>query len=255
MIHLNYKKYGHGDPLIILHGLFGSLDNWATLGRKWAENYTVYLVDLRNHGKSPHTESHTIGDMAGDVKDFIRQHKIKNPVVLGHSMGGKAAMELALTNPDILQGLIIADIGAQAYPPGHDLIFKAIRSVNLDKVESRKDIEEKLSESIHDKGIIFFISKNITRTKAGYRWKMNIDTLDREYEKVLKAIKPGRIFDKPTLLIRGEKSGYVTSENINLLRQLFPHIKIETIAGAGHWLHAEKPDEFEEDVRAFMEDL
>ncbi|MBY5959637.1 alpha/beta fold hydrolase [Membranicola marinus] len=252
MTTLNYKKYGQGEPLIILHGLFGALDNWATLGRKWAEHYTVYLVDLRNHGKSPHTESHTIGDMAEDVKNFIQQHDIRNPIVLGHSMGGKAAMELALSQPDLVSALIIADIGAQAYPRGHDHIIEAIRSVDPARMESRKDIEQKLSETIQDPGVVFFIAKNIDRTKEGYRWKMNIDTIERDYEEILKAIKTGRIFDKPTFLLRGGKSGYVTSENINLLRQLFPNIQIETIEGAGHWLHAEKPDEFEEQVRAIM---
>lgn len=255
MIKLNYKKLGQGDPLIVLHGLFGSLDNWVTLGRQWAEDFTVYLVDMRNHGKSPHTESHSIPAMAKDIKEFIQNHHINKPVILGHSMGGKAAMELALTHPDIIRALIIVDIGAQAYPPSHDVIFKAIRSVDLDKVESRKDIEKKLGKFIQDKGIIFFISKNIERTKEGYRWKMNIDTLERDYKEILKDINAGRFFDKPTLLLRGEKSGYVTPENINLLRQLFPYIKIETIAGTGHWLHAEKSDEVEEKVREFMEGL
>lgn len=255
MIQLNYKKYGQGDPLIVLHGLFGSLDNWVTLGRKWAENFTVYLVDLRNHGKSPHTDTHTIDDMATDVRYFIQTHEIKKPVVLGHSMGGKVAMELALTYPDLLQALIIADIGAHAYPRSHDTIINAIRSLDFDTVESRNDIQDRLNESINNLGIVLFISKNIERTKTGYRWKMNIDTLERDYEEILKAIKPGRVFDKPSLMLRGERSGYVTTENINLLRQLFPNIQIETIEGAGHWLHAENPIEFEERVRGFMEKL
>lgn len=255
MVHLNYKKYGEGDPLIVLHGLFGSLDNWATLARQWSDTFTVYAVDLRNHGKSPHTSSHTINNMATDIQDFISEHNIKNPVLLGHSMGGKAAMETVLTHPDQIRGLIIADMGAQSYPRGHDEIFSAIRSLNLEEAESRKYIEEKLSDTIDDKGIVYFISKNISRTKEGYHWKMNIDTLERDYEEVLKAIRPGRIFDKPTLLLKGEKSNYVNEENINLLRQLFPRIKIEAIKDSGHWVHAENPDLFEQRVRSFMKSL
>lgn len=255
MTNLNFKKYGAGEPLIILHGLLGSLDNWSTLGRKWADNYSVYLVDLRNHGKSPHTPTHTVPGMARDISDFIDTHDIYEPVVLGHSMGGKVAMELALSHPDEIRALIIADMGAQAYPRSHDKIFQAIRSLDLDRNDSRKNIEKKLSETISDKGIVYFIAKNIDRTKEGYRWKMNLDIIEQDYEEILKAIEPGRIFDKPTLLIRGEKSGYVRKEDRHLLQQLFPRIKTASILGAGHWLHAEKPEEFEKEVRRFLEGL
>lgn len=246
---------GEGSPLIILHGLFGSLDNWATLGRHWANDYTVYMVDLRNHGKSPHTDTHTIPDMAGDMIDFIRKNQIDSPVVMGHSMGGKVAMEVALQIPDEIRALIIADIGAHSYPRGHDYIFQAIHSLDLQKVQSRKQIEKKLSESINNIEEVFFMSKNIDRTKDGFKWKINTSTLEKDYEEILKPIEAGRIFDKATLLLKGEKSKYVKKEHIDQLKLLFPRIRVETIPDSGHWLHADQPDIFKKEVGKFMEEL
>lgn len=255
MVSLNYKKAGEGPALIILHGLFGSLDNWATLARTWANEFTVYQVDLRNHGKSPHTDTHTIPDMAADIIGFIRQHEITNPVLLGHSMGGKVAMEVALQEPPVIRGLIIADIGAQRYPRGHDYIFDAIRSIDLDEMSSRKEIESKLSEFIENEGEVLFMSKNMDRTRDGFKWKINVDTLEQDYEEIIQSIDPGRVFNKPVLLLRGEKSHYVQSKDLDLLKEFFPRIRIEDIAGAGHWLHADNPEAFDEHVRKFMDQL
>lgn len=252
MIQLHYKRSGAGPPLIILHGLFGSLDNWTSLARHWANDYTVYQVDQRNHGKSPHTDIHTTPEMAEDLIGFIREHRIENPVILGHSMGGKVAMETALRIPENVRGLIIADIGAHGYPRGHDYIFDAVHSIDLAKMKSRKDIENRLSESIKNVGEVLFMSKNVDRSKDGFKWKINNKVLEKDYEELIKPIAPGRIYDKAVLLLRGENSKYVKPEHVALLKEYFPRLRIEVIPGAGHWLHADKPDEFEEYVRTFM---
>lgn len=255
MVHLNYKKMGDGPALIILHGLFGSLDNWATLGRSWADAYSVYLVDLRNHGKSPHTDTHTIPDMVADLVGFIQEHQIEKPVVMGHSMGGKVVMEMALEHSDLIGGLIIVDIGPHGYSRGHDDIFEGIHSLALEDVSTRQEIEEQLSESIRNRAVVLFISKNIDRTKSGFRWKINVDVLEKDYEHVIKPIEPGRTFDGRVLLLRGERSNYVEPQHHETLREFFPNVQIVTIEEASHWVHADKPEEVDQRVRDFMDEL
>lgn len=255
MVQLNYKKAGEGRPLIVLHGLFGSLDNWATLSRKWMDRYTVYLVDLRNHGKSPHTDTHSIDDMVGDLVKFIDDHEIQNPVVLGHSMGGKVAMELALSRPELLSGVIVVDIGPQAYGRGHDYIFEGVNALNMDEVSSRKEIEETLSQSIPNRAEVLFMSKNVDRTQSGFKWKINVDVLEKDYENIIVPIAPGRTFDGPALFLSGERSDYLQPHQHDLIRELFPRVEIVTIPNAGHWIHAENPEDFDEQVRQFMDNL
>lgn len=246
---------GEGKPLLILHGLFGSLDNWVTLGRRWSEDYAVYLLDLRNHGKSPHTDSHTIEDMVDDLVGFIHDHNLDQPVLLGHSMGGKVVMEMALSHPELVGGVIIVDISPRAYERGHDYIFEGIRSLDMDQISSRQEIEEILSQSIKNLSEVLFMSKNINRSSSGFSWKINVDVLERDYENIIAPIDSGRTYQGPALLIKGELSRYVKPEDGTLLEEYFPKIKHITILGAGHWVHADRPDEFEHVVRHFMEDL
>lgn len=251
-VDLNFKHMGSGPPLIVMHGLFGSLDNWMTLGRKWSEDFSVYLIDLRNHGKSPHTSSHTTEEMAEDVIAFMDQQNLDSVAVLGHSMGGKVAMELALRFPDRIDSLIVADMGPQEYPRGHDRIFEGLQGVDFSQIEQRNDISDQLARYIKEPGTIAFLAKNAVRTDHGFRWRMNLDVLEQDYENILKETVSEKSYDKRVLVLKGGKSPYVTEESRSLLHKLFPQVEIESLSGAGHWLHAEEPEIFYEKVKEFL---
>lgn len=250
---LNYKTFGKGHPLLILHGLFGTLDNWQTLGKELAEDYMIYLIDQRNHGRSPHLDEMNYPAMAGDLKQFMEDNWIYETHVLGHSMGGKAAMQLALQYPDMVDRLIVVDIAPRRYPRSHEEIFEALRSLQLEEIDSRSDAEEALRADIKDKGIRQFLLKNLRRTKEeGYAWKMNLDALYQNYDDILAAIETHEPFTGPTLFIRGGRSNYIHDEDRVDIQKLFPNARIETIEGAGHWVHAEAPDRMLQLIRDFL---
>jgi esterase len=250
MLQLNYKKYGEGKPLIILHGFLGSLDNWHTLAGEWGKNgFEVYTIDLRNHGKSPHTEYHSIDLMVEDLKDFIQQQNLSTANLLGHSMGGKVVMKFALTYPNLVDKLIVADI----YKRGHDDVFEAILNVNLDAAQSRKEVEEAMKPFLGDFGTRQFILKGLDRGEdEKYRWKFNFETLYRDYTDVIQSISSNNPFKGNTLFIKGGLSLYIKETDIADIRKLFPNVRIQTIENAGHWLHADKPKEFFEAVKLFL---
>lgn len=255
MITLNYKQYGNGThTLIILHGFLGSLDNWHTLATAWGNaNYTVYALDMRNHGKSPHTDEHSIPLMVNDVKTFMEQHGIAQTNLLGHSMGGKVAMQFALTYPNMVSKLIIADIAPRAYKPGaHDEVFKALQHVDLANVQTRKQIDEQMAVYLGDFGTRQFVMKGLERNDDNtYIWKFNIDTLAKNYNNILVELNEGN-FANPTLFLRGGQSLYLQDKDEALIAKLFSHYSITTIANAGHWLHADKPKEVYEAVIEFI---
>lgn len=242
---LNFKTFGQGYPIVILHGLFGTLDNWQTVGKKLAEHYSVYLVDLRNHGRSPHAEELTYPLMAADVKDFLESQWIHEAYLIGHSMGGKVAMEVALTYPDLVKKLVVVDVAPKVYPGGHEEIFKALLAVDLAAAQSRNEVEESLLQSgITDTSIRQFLLKNLSRSKSGsFEWKMNLPVIHRHYPDILDTIHSTETFDKPTLFIRGGKSNYILDSDEPAIQQLFPQAKLETVAEAGHWVHAEASEE------------
>lgn len=254
MIHLHYKHLGDGEPLIVLHGLFGSSDNWSTLGKRWSTDLSVYLADLRNHGRSPHTTGHSIPEMVQDVVQLLDELELEDAHLLGHSMGGKVVMELALQHPDRVRSLVVADMAPRKYPRGHDDILRALHAVDMSEMEKRSDIEARLSDFISQKSIVYFLAKNVARTKEGFRWKMNLEVLDRDYEKILQANSEDKSYNKKTLFLRGEKSDYIRAEDETLIRRLFPKAEIKTIPDAGHWLHAEQQDLFYEAVLNFIKD-
>jgi pimeloyl-ACP methyl ester carboxylesterase len=255
MLELNYKTFGQGDPLIILHGLFGTLDNWQTLGKKLAEHYTVYLVDQRNHGRSPHDEAHTYAAMAEDLHHFMESHWIFKAHILGHSMGGKTAMAFARIYPDMVDKLVVVDIAPKAYAGGHEEIFKALQSLDLSAIDSRGEAEDALKAQISNLGIRQFLLKNLTRSKSGdYRWKMNLDALWSHYQDILDTL-PGQHppFEGPTLFVRGGKSDYIQDSDSAVLEQYFPNYQLKTIEKAGHWVHAEAPKALQQALEAFLE--
>lgn len=250
---LNYKKLGEGEPIIILHGLFGMLDNWQTLARKLAENYMVYLVDQRNHGRSPHAEVHTYAEMAKDLKAFMDRELLAEAHVLGHSMGGKTAMQFATYYPKMVDHLIVVDIAPKVYPRGHDEIFKALQSLRFEDAVSRKDVDDQLAEYIDNIGIRQFLLKNIVRDKvSGFRLRMNLPVIYQDYEKILGLPDWKHRYEGPTLFIRGEKSPYVAEEDLEDIKTLFPAANLETVKDAGHWVHAEKPEQLLQLLRTFL---
>lgn len=251
---LNYKSLGQGEPLIVLHGLFGTLDNWQTLAKAWAEDYLVYLVDLRNHGRSPHVDGLSYPAMAEDLSEFMEQNWIHKAHVLGHSMGGKVAMELALTYPDLVDKLIVVDIAPRPYAPGHDDVFAALFAVDLQKLESRQEAEAILEKHIDEWGVRQFLLKNLSRTKeGGFEWKMNLPVIYRDYLRILEPPTESGPFEGSTLFIRGAASRYVKDEDMLRIQELFPRSTLSTVPEAGHWVHADQPEILKNMVINFLQ--
>lgn len=250
---LNYKTFGQGEPLIILHGLFGMLDNWQTLGRKLGEHFTVFILDQRNHGRSPHAEPHDYPAMAEDLKNFMENHLIMRSHLLGHSMGGKTVMQFALSYPDMVDKLIVVDIAPKTYPGGHQEIFEALSQLKLEGEKSRVAIDQQLAERIPQRSIRQFLLKNLARDPdKGFRLRMNLPVIYRDYEKILQPPEREDTFRGETLFIRGANSPYVQDEDLDLIREFFPQAGLQTIEGAGHWVHAEKPRELLSAVQNFL---
>ena len=251
---LNYKEFGQGDPIIILHGLFGMLDNWQTVAKKLAENNTVYIIDQRNHGRSPHTNNHDYPGMAEDLRQFMESNWIYSAHIIGHSMGGKTAMQFALEYSDMVDKLVVVDVSPKAYPGSHHEIFDALLSLELHKVDSRKEADEHLAKTIADSGIRLFLMKNLSCDKSGgYRLKMNLPVLAKSYDEILSGIEGDHSYEGSTLFIRGGLSKHMVDGDELLIKELFPNAKIETVKNAGHWVHADAPDELLALVKRFVQ--
>lgn len=251
---LNFKKEGNAaESLIILHGLFGSLDNWMTFAKQMSEHFTVYLLDARNHGQSFHDDEFTYECMAKDVKDFMEQQQIEEAIVLGHSMGGKTAMQLAFNYPHLVKKLIVADIGPKAYPVHHDEIIKGLQTLDFKVIKSRTAADEKLAEAIPNVAVRQFLLKNMYwKEKEQLAWRFNLDVIAAQILNVGVEIKAPFPFSEPTLFVRGERSNYVLDEDVIDIKNIFPNMKLETIKGSGHWIHAEKPKEFMQVMETFL---
>lgn len=246
---LHHKIQGQGDPLIILHGLFGSSDNWATLARRWAEHFTVVTVDLRNHGRSFHHDAMNYTAMVDDLVRLMEQEWIHKAHVLGHSMGGKVAMHLALSHPDLIDQLLVADIGTKDYPGGHELILDTLNALPVDQVQSRADAEEFMRRTIHEDGVVQFLLKNLGRNgQDGYRWKMNLPVITSHYDVIVSGVHPSHTYTGTTTFFRGGRSDYILDEDWTEIIQRFPLAELVTIPNAGHWLHAEQPEAFYQEV-------
>ena len=239
-------------PLIIAHGLFGSGRNWGVIARRLADSRDVIAVDMRNHGESPRAPSHGYPDLAADLAQVARH--IGAPVdLLGHSMGGKAAMQLALTEPDLIRRLIVADIAPVAY--GHDQTrhIDAMRALDLTDLSTRAEADRRLSALIEDPGLrAFFLQSLDLKAAGGPRWRLNFDVLEAEMSKIVGWPGTTGQFPRPTLFLTGADSHYVKPEYRDTIRTHFPAARFAKLPGAGHWLHAEKPREFEETVRVFL---
>ena len=236
-----------------MHGVFGSSDNWQTLGKVFSEYYKVYLVDLRNHGNSPHSDEFDYHVMAQDVIDLMADEGIEKAHILGHSMGGKVAMHLATKHPQSVDKLLVVDIAPKHYPPHHQQIFEGFHSVNLDTLKTRKEADDQMSLVITNFGVRQFILKNLDRRKDGsFGWKLNLDVIEKAIEKVGEGMEDKVQYNGETLFIAGGNSDYIKSEDHELIRSYFPVAYIVSIDGAGHWVHAEKPNELGQSVIEFL---
>lgn len=240
---LNFKKIGEGKPLLILHGLFGSLDNWMTLAKQWAETNQVWLIDQRNHGQSPHSIDFSYEHMAEDLKSFINNHQIQSPIILGHSMGGKTAMEFAVNHNDMLDKLIVIDIAPVKYQVHHYAIIEALESVNLGSLKSRKEADNVLSEKIKDFGTRQFLLKNLYwKDKEQLAWRFNLDVIKKEIIPISEWDISDLKFSGNSLFIKGGKSEYILDSYETIIANKFPNYELKIVESAGHWVHAEAPD-------------
>ena len=265
---LAFKKLGQGKPLIILHGLYGSSDNWYSVGKTLSSNFEVYLIDQRNHGHSPHSESHTYNDLQLDLFNFFNTHNISKAVLIGHSMGGKTAMLFSLLHPELVEKLVIVDIAPKAYTSlqnyqthaiEHLNIMQAFLSVDIDKMQSRDQVDEEFSKFVKDKNTRQFLLKNVSRTNNGFKWILNVDALSKALPNILEGIdgksiqqiKAKPVF--PVLFIKGEKSDYILDDDLFPIKQIFPKAELVTIFDAGHWVHAEQPELFLKTLKYFLD--
>jgi esterase len=251
---LYFRKYGSGQPMIILHGLFGQSDNWNTLAKQFAENnFEVYVVDQRNHGLSPQSEEWNYQVMSDDLHELIIDNSLKNIILIGHSMGGKTAMQYTLQHPDLVDKLIVVDIAPKSYPPQHPSVMRGLNAVDFNIVKTRKEVEAILSEHIQDFGTKQFLLKNLYWKENGQLdWRFNLKVITEKIGNVGEAIIENESVNVPALFIRGEKADYILDEDMDQIHDLFPRSMLETIAGSGHWVHAEKPKEFFESVMRFI---
>ena len=264
---LFYRKLGSGPPLIIVHGLYGSSDNWLSIGKALSDQYTVYLPDQRNHGQSPHSEIHDYPSMRDDLIEFMDRLELPKAILVGHSMGGKTSMFLAESNPDRIESLIIIDIAPTPYSTDeatgqagtHKMIMEGMISVNFQDVRSREDADDQLSRSVESARIRSFLLKNIHRTAdEGFHWRLNVPSLYNNLNKVLDGLDAGKysggeeIAGFPVLFIRGQKSPYISDDETLVIQQIFPMARITTLPDAGHWLHVEQPALLVKTLRYFL---
>jgi len=242
---LFFRKFGEGEPLIILHGVFGSSDNWLTIAKRLSEKNTVFIVDARNHGLSPHSDEFNFDVMSADLFELIVDNNIINPILIGHSMGGKTVMTFENLYPDKAKKIVVVDIGPKAYPVHHTKIFEALFSINLNEIHSRQDADQKLSNLITYNPTKQFLLKNLYRkTDSEFGWRFNLQSLHNNIENIGISQLNNSPSLKPALFIRGEKSNYILDEDWNGIIKLFPQAVLCTVSEAGHWVHADNPDGF-----------
>jgi esterase len=251
---LSFRKLGNGKPLFILHGLFGSSDNWQTLGKQFAENFTVYLIDQRNHGRSPHSPEHNYAAMSEDLMELVDAEHLDKIFLLGHSMGGKTAMQFAVDHPQKVEKMVVVDISPKKYPITNLDIAEALEKVDLNKVTSRKEVEEILSEDIKDPGTLQFLLKNLYwDDNQKLAWRFNLGTLKTNLIRIAEATPiPSSPLQMPVLFIKGGQADYVFNADGKLINEIFSHANIVSISEAGHWVHADKPVEFYMLVKSFL---
>ena len=254
---LHSRTYGSDGPhVVILHGLFGMSDNWHQVARDLSPTYRVHALDLRNHGKSPHDPVMTYEAMALDVVEYLEMHAISAAVIVGHSMGGKVAMTLALQHPDMVLGLVVVDISPREYEDRHDDILDAFCTFPIESVKSRQEATTIMTKMVGSASTAQFLLKNLKRKgESGFEWKIPVSTIKETYPNIIRETTDGSPYEGPTLFLRGENASYLVPADTPLLERLFPSFAMHTIPGAGHWVHADNPAEFRRSLADFLQDV
>lgn len=252
---LFFRQIGAGRPIIILHGLFGSADNWLTISKVIADNgFSVYTVDQRNHGRSPQVSTHSYPELADDLYDFIQQQQLEKPILIGHSMGGKTVMQYAMQYPDTFSHLVVVDIAPRLYKVHHADILAGLKAIPLDTLQNRNEADQILSQYEPSPSVRQFLLKNLYRNEEGnFAWRINLPVLDENIEIISQDITNQRVVEEPTLFMRGEKSGYVRDKDLPKIKELFPNSTVDTIEGASHWVQAEQPEAFVKSLVSFLQ--
>jgi esterase len=259
-VELNHRITGEGAPLILLHGLFGSLENLGGIARRLQDDWQIHALDQRNHGSSPHTETMDYPAMASDVIAYMDRQGIDKACILGHSMGGKVAMQVALQAPARVERVIVADIAPVSYKPRHDAILEGLKSIDLNAVASRQDADQRLAEQVDALATRQFLLKNLERvprdeqSEGGplFRWRLNLPVIDACYGNLSQAPEGDGPYQGPVLFLKGADSAYIQEKHREAIQQLFPAAELRVIQDTGHWLHAEKPDTFAALCRRFL---
>ena len=246
---LHSRIYGGdkaGTPLLVMHGLFGMSDNWGSFAREFGEQVPVHAIDLRNHGHSFHDDDMSLSAMVDDLENYISQHNLQEVDIIGHSLGGKVAMQYATSKSTNIRKLIIVDIAPKPYPPHHQKILEALAAVDIHGCSNRKEVEEQLRQYIDDVGVVQFLLKNVyIREDRTLDWRFNLKTLTEKYaEFITVGVEPG-VYQGETVFVSGEKSNYILDEDYPSIKEMFPHSSIEKVAKAGHWVQAENPKAFQ----------
>lgn len=249
---LNYQQSGEGESLVLIHGLFGSLDNLNMVAKTLNQFYCVTNVDVRNHGFSFHENNMEYSALAQDIIDTLDHLNIDTTHILGHSMGGKIAMQVALDFPQRVNKLIVADISPVQYPQHHNQIIAGLQSIDLSIVTNRKQADEQLAHYVEEVGVRQFLLRNLHKVNDKFSFKCNLAFIAQCYPQIIKGYQQSKTFLNSTLFIKGGNSNYITPEHRNVISQLFPHSKAKIIQGAGHWLHAEKTVAFNNTIKAFL---
>tara|TARA_Y100000385_G_scaffold190559_1_gene196950 strand:- start:768 stop:1529 length:762 start_codon:yes stop_codon:yes gene_type:complete len=252
-VKLYSRVLGEGQPLLIVHGLFGMSDNWQTLAKQFATFFEVHLIDLPNHGRSTHTDEFSYSYMSEYIKEYISDSNLENAIIIGHSLGGKLAMQLAVTEPQLISKLIVVDISPRFYPIHHDKIIEGLQSLDFSKLKSRSEADTVLSKQIDELDVRQFLLKSMYwKEKGVLDFRFNLTAISANIANVGEALQEGTIFEKPTLFLKGENSNYIGDYDEDLIFTHFPDANIENIADSGHWLHAENPTQFFETVMRFL---
>jgi len=249
---LFFRQQGQGKPLIILHGLLGSSDNWHTLGKLFAESFSVYVIDQRNHGQSPHSDEFNYKVLTEDLEEFIRENNIEKPHIIGHSMGGKTAMNFAVKNPSNVDKLIVVDIVPKKYHVRHDLLIEGMKAVPLEDITTRAEAEVAMAGYEPDPAVRQFLLKNLTRdSDSKFTWKVNLPIIDQHLQEIGEEMVYKGRFEGPTLFINGKRSDYYKDGDDAAIKKIFPKAEIKML-DTGHWVQAEKPQEFSQVVLQFL---
>jgi esterase len=250
---LNYKQTGTGPVVVLMHGLFGSLENLNVIVKTLSEQFTVINVDLRNHGSSFHADEMNYASMAQDIVSLLNHLKIEKAHIIGHSMGGKVAMQVAMLNEALIDKLIVLDIAPVTYHSRHDKIIQALKAVANDNVNSRNDADSIMKSYIDEVGVRQFLLKSLAKNESGYQWKFNLSTISDNYSEIISNINATHSCQCATLFIKGNNSDYILPEHREAIVSLFPNSKAKVIHGAGHWLHAEKPEAVNRSIIDFLQ--